>query len=177
MDQGATEAVKIIQPRELSRIMALIASGIVAFEGLILMAKILPASFEGLGSLSIGTVSLILFQIILLACIVGIFSLIILLDKEGRFRNRLKFASIASFVIGLILSIEGLLAVNLNGYIVTGTSSVLMICVGLELFTLGILSMLAHVQNGKLSSRNRSVLLIAAILFMLLMLPPAFLAV
>ena len=166
-----------MQPRILSRIMALIASALVAVQGLILMTQISPASFEGLGTLSIETISLILFQIVVLACIVGVFSLISLLDKDGLFMSHSIFAPIVLFIVGLILSVEGLVAINLNGSIITGTTSTLMTAIGLMLFTLGVLSMVSYVQNERKSSLHGPAPYIAAILFILLMLPPAFLAI
>ena len=177
MEQEATVAGMIMQPRILSRIMALIASALVAVQGLILMTQISPASFEGLGTLSIETISLILFQIVVLACIVGVFSLISLLDKDGLFMSHSIFAPIVLFIVGLILSVEGLVAINLNGSIITGTTSTLMTAIGLMLFTLGVLSMVSYVQNERKSSLHGPAPYIAAILFILLMLPPAFLAI
>jgi len=177
MEQEPADFVSIKQPRGLPRIMALLASIIVAFEGLILMTQILPASFVGLGVLSRGTISLILIQIVFLSCIIGIFSWVSLTDIDGRFRGYLKHASIVSFGCGLVLSVEGLVAINLSGFIITGTISTIMISIGLMLFTLGILSMVSYVLNERKSSLHGSVPFVAAILFTLLLLPPAFLAI
>jgi len=176
MEQEATEAGTIMRPRTLSRIMLLMASALVAVQSLILMTQISPASFVGLGALSIETISLILLQIIIFSCILGIFCLRSLLDKDGRFRGRFGNISIVSFAIGLILSAEGLVTINLNGSIITGTTSILMICIGLELYTLGILSMTSYVQTEKEATLHGSTPFIAAILFILLMLPTAFIA-
>ena len=177
MELKAADYVPIKQPRGLPRIMALLASIVVAFEGLILMTQILPASFAGLGVLSIGTVSLILLQIVILSCIIGIFSWVSLTDMNGRFRGYMKHASIVSFGFGLVLSIEGLVAINLSGFIITGTTSTIMLSIGLMLFTLGVLSMVSYVLNERKSSLHGSIPFVAAILFILLMLPPAFLAI
>ncbi len=122
-------------------------------------------------------VSLILLQIVVLSSIIGIFSWVSLTDIDGRFRGHFKHASIALFGFGLILGIEGLVAINLSGFIVSGTTSTIMVSTGLMLFTLGVLSMVSYELNERKSSLHRSTPFVAAILFILLLLPPAFLAV
>jgi hypothetical protein len=176
MEQEAADIVPIRQPRGLPRFMGLMASIVVAFEGLYLMTQILQANFVSLGVLSKETVSLILLQIVIFSCIIGIFSWISLTDTDRRFGGFLKHAAIVSFGLGLILSVEGLVAINLSGFIIAGTTSTIMISVGLMLFTLGVLSMVSYVLNERKSSLHGSVHFVGAILFILLMLPPAFLA-
>lgn len=174
MDLGSIDAGTIAKPKTISRVMVLIGSGVVAFEAYSLMSHISPTSFEGIGTLSAGTISLILLQIVALSCVVGIFSLVILLDKEGWFDNRLRFVSTVLFAAGLLLSVEGLVTIYFNGFIQSGTTSIMVVCIGLELYTLGMLSMVSYMQNGKNSPLERPFPLTAAILFMILLLPPAF---
>jgi hypothetical protein len=177
MEQEAADFVLIKRPRARPRVMALIASIVVAFESLFLMTHVQTASFVGVGVLAKGAVSLILFQIVLLSSIIGIFSWVSLTDTEGRHKGRVKYASFIMFGIGLIVSIEGVVAINLNGFVETGVNSLLMISIGLMLFTLGVLSMVSFVLNERKSSLQGSTLYAAVILFILLMLPPAFLAI
>jgi hypothetical protein len=177
MEQVTTDAGTIMHPGKSSGIMVLMAGGLVAVQGLILMTQISPASFEGLGALSVETISLILFQIVMLSCILGLFSLTRLLNKDERFKKQFEFVSIALFIVGLALSVEGLVAINLNGSIISGTTSTLMISIGLMLYTLGVLSMVSYLQNNEKPSLHKSTPFIASTLFILLMLPPALLFV
>jgi len=176
MEQEETTFVPIGKPRALPRIMALIASIIVAFEGLFLMTKISPACFSGLGALPKEAVSLILLHIVILSCIIGIYSWVSLTDIDGRFRSFFKHSAIVIFGFGLLFGIEGLVAINLSGFIISGTTSIIMISMGLLLFTLGVLSMVSYVLNENISFLRMPVHYAAVILFILLMLPPAFLA-
>jgi hypothetical protein len=141
------------------------------------MTSASAVTFKGLGVLSKGTVSLILLQMVALACIVGASSWISLTDKDGLFGRRSRFSSILSFVIGLVLSAEGIVAIVLNASIVVGATSIFMIVVGLELYALGILSMTSFVQNEDRPSERGTALFVSVIVFILMMLPPAFLIV
>ncbi|MGD1060423.1 MAG: hypothetical protein ABR879_03085 [Methanomassiliicoccales archaeon] len=135
------------------------------------------ASFKDLGVLSKGSVSLILLQIVVLACMVGASSWISLTDKDGLFGKRSRFSSTLSFAVGVVLSSEGIVAIALNGSIVTGTTPGFMIVVGLELYALGILSMISFVQNEDRPSERGTAAFISIIVFILMMLLPAFLMV
>ncbi len=157
--------------------MLFMAAILVAGQILFLMMNIFPASFEGLGALSSTTISYILLQMVILACIVGYIAWSGAVGKDKQPMSALSLVSILSFVAGLILSVEGLIAINLNESIISGTTSTIMISTGLMLYTLGVLSMVTFVQNERISRYSISAPFVALVVFTLLMLPPAFLLV
>ena len=155
----------------------LLAGTLVALQSLILITNTGSISLQNLGNLSRQTVSLILLQIVILACVLGMSAWLSLTDKEGLFGKRSRFTSVFLFVIGAILCVEGLASIALNGSIVSGTTRAFMIVMGLELYALGLLSMVAFVQNDERPVDKSASRFTAAIVFLLMMLPVALIIV
>ncbi|HTY47736.1 MAG TPA: hypothetical protein VMB46_08760 [Methanomassiliicoccales archaeon] len=170
MEQG--ENLEIRNPRGILRILVLLASWLVALQTIFLMAKISPASFEGLGDLSTQTVSLILLQIVLLSCIIGIIALASLSSENWTVRL-VRRARIVLLLFGVILGVEGVSTIYLSNFIVSGSNQILMGSFGLVLYTLGILSMISYMQNERGLTFRREAQALSAIVFLLLMLPMA----
>jgi hypothetical protein len=161
--------------RTLLRLMLFMASILVCGQILFLMMNILPASFEGIGALSTQMISYILLQVVILSCIVGYLAWRSTLNKDAQSKGSLNPLSLLSFVAGLILCIEGLIAINLNNSVISGTTSTIMISTGLMLFTLGVLSMVTFVQGERITNYRFSSTFVALLVLTLLMLPPALL--
>ncbi len=157
------------------RLMLFMAAILVAGQTLFLMMNVFPASFEGIGALSSQMISLILLQIVILASIAGYIAWWSALGKDQQSPKALNYVSITSFIVGLILSIEGLIAVYLNDSIISGTTSTIMISTGLMLYTLGVLSMVTFIQNERIAYYSISTPFLSIIIFTLLMLPPVLL--
>lgn len=168
LDAGTTMKSKI-----LLRIMVLLASIIVALETLLLIPNISSTDFESVGTLSTQTLSIILLQIVVLSCVIGIVSWIGLVQKGERTMNSSSLISIVLFIAGLLLVVEGLITINLNQSIMTGTTSVLILTFGLMMYALGALAMVSYVQSSEMLPRQMSTPFVATIAFILLMLPPA----
>ncbi|MBI0582162.1 MAG: hypothetical protein JET69_04010 [Methanomassiliicoccales archaeon] len=85
------------------------------------------------------------------------------------------WASRILLVTGSVLSIEGIAAIDLRSYIVSGTTAEVVIVVGLQIYALGVISVTAHTWDRWNLSDARPISSIGVLLFFILLLPPAFL--
>lgn len=168
-----TEA--IMHPRRLLRVMTSIAGIVVFIESIDLLSHVTPASFAGLGVLSIDTASSILLQIATLSLMISVLSLLGFMNNIDLVWRCQRWTTWASLLVGSVLCIEGLATISLRNSIAFGATAAMMTVIGLQMHALGVMAVTTYAWDRWNLSLARAIPSIGVLLFFILLLPSSLL--
>jgi len=114
-------------------------------------------------------------QLLLLDIILVLYSTLSILLKKPAFSIKAKNISYIQLLVGGILSVEGLTIINISNNVINADYVVVVIMIGIQSFSLGLLAISSCLINKKELCIVRGVPSYSILIFLLLLLPAALL--